>query len=212
VASSGQTIGLHVPGAARDVVQKLVAFLQSRPWIGVIFSAQPVEGAFPLELVNALNAERGPEIMFTFPWTSAPNAFGFPGTDGANTSTGVTGPVAGNASDHGSMSPWTVRNTMLAWGPAFKRGVTVRVPAGNVDVAPTVLTIHGLDASGLDGRVLHEALAGGPDEEQVALETRAHAVEASNGAYRAVLQISEVAGRRYVDKSWRAAQAAMRRR
>jgi len=140
--------------------------------------------------------------MFTFPWTSAPNTFGLQGTDYGNTS-GVTGPVAGNASDHGSMSPWTVRNTMLAWGPAFKRGVTVRVPAGNVDVMPTVLAIHGLGVDGLDGRVLHEALAGGPDEEQVTAETRAHTAQASNGAYRAVLQISEVAGRRYVDKSWR---------
>ena len=56
-------------------------------------------------------------------------------------------------------------------------------------------------ARGLDGRVLVEALAGGPDEEQMAAETRIHTVEA--GAYRAAIQISEVEGRRYVDKSWR---------
>jgi arylsulfatase A-like enzyme len=73
---------------------------------------------------------------------------------------------------------------------------------GNVDVAPTILALLGIDGrDGLDGRVLAEALVGGPDEEQIAVDTRVHTVEA--GAYRAALQISTVDGRRYVDKSWR---------
>jgi arylsulfatase A-like enzyme len=74
-------------------------------------------------------------------------------------------------------------------------------PAGNVDVAPTILALLGLEPDGCDGRVLHEALSGGPDAEQVPVETRVHTVEA--GRYRAALQVSEVDGRRYVDKSWR---------
>jgi len=197
VASSGQAMLLSVKGRALDRVAKIVAFLQSRPWIGVVFTAGGrVEGTLPLALVHADNAERAADILFTFPWTSAPNAFGVPGTDVGDAASSVT-------SDHGSMSPWNVRNTMLAWGPAFKRGVTVRVPAGNADVAPTVLALLGLDAPALDGRVLHEALAGGPDEERLEVETRTHAAEAAGGAYRAVVQVSEVAGRRYVDKGWR---------
>ena len=40
------------------------------------------------------------------------------------------------------MSPWTVRNTFLAWGADFKQGVTVRVPVGNVDIVPTILAIR----------------------------------------------------------------------
>ena len=105
-------------------------------------------------------------------------------------------------SDHGSMSPWNVRNTLLAWGVDFKKGATVRTPVGNVDVTPTILALLGIDGGdGLDGRVLVEALAGGPDEEQMAAETRIHTV--ATGAYRAAIQISEVEGRRYVDKSWR---------
>ena len=54
---------------------------------------------------------------------------------------------------------------------------------------------------GLDGRILVEALADGPDAEHMVAETRVHTVQA--GAYRAALQISEVAGHRYIDKSWR---------
>jgi arylsulfatase A-like enzyme len=84
----------------------------------------------------------------------------------------------------------------------FKRGVTAHTPAGNVDVAPTILALLGIDGGdGLDGRVLAEALASGPDAEQMTAETRVHTVQA--GAYRAAVQISEIAGRRYVDKSWR---------
>jgi arylsulfatase A-like enzyme len=102
------------------------------------------------------------------------------------------------------MSPWNVRNTLLAWGADFKKGTTVHTPAGNVDVTPTILALLGIDGGqGLDGRVLVEALAGGPDGEQMAVETRVHTVEA--GAYRAAIQISEIEGCRYVDKSWRIA-------
>ncbi|HTG13601.1 MAG TPA: hypothetical protein VK746_22600, partial [Candidatus Eisenbacteria bacterium] len=57
------------------------------------------------------------------------------------------------------------------------------------------------DETGLDGRAVSEALDGGPDPEEIAVETRVHIVAA--GAYRAALQISTVDGRRYVDKSWR---------
>ena len=136
--------------------------------------------------------------MLTFPWSSSSNQFGVPGTDRAY----VTGGGRLLVSDHGSMSPWNVRNTLLAWGVDFKKATTVRTPVGNVDVAPTILALLGIDAGhGVDGRVLVEAMAGGPDEEQMAAETRIHTVEA--GAYRAAIQISEVEGRRYVDKSWR---------
>jgi predicted AlkP superfamily pyrophosphatase or phosphodiesterase len=196
IASSGQAIALHVRSA--ELVQKVVAFLQSRPWIGVLFTARGVEGTFPLALVHADHPVRAPDVLFTFPWTSAHNAFGVPGTDVGDAASKVT-------SDHGSLSPWTIRNTLLAWGPAFKRGVVVRVPAGNVDVAPTILALHGLDASGLDGRVLREALVDGPDEEQVPVERRVHVAEAGAGRYRAIVQVSEVEGRRYVDKGWRTA-------
>jgi predicted AlkP superfamily pyrophosphatase or phosphodiesterase len=196
-ATSGQAMALYLKDRASERVRKIVAFLQARPWIGVIFTAQgDVEGAFPLALIHADHPTWAPDVLFTFPWTSARNEFGVPGTDTGDAASKV-------ASDHGSLSPWTVGSTLLAWGPAFKRGTTVRAPAGNVDVAPTVLALHGLDASGLDGRVLREAFADGPDEEQLTVETRAHTAEAAAGRYRAVVQISEVDGRRYVDKGWR---------
>ncbi len=199
LASSGQAVALHVEGHDADRIARLARFVQSREWGGVVFAAHGVEGAFPLELIHVANRERSPDLLFTFPWTSRSNAFGVAGADLANVSAGGA-PYVG---DHGSMSPWNVRNTFLAWGAGFKQGVTVRAPVGNVDVAPTVLALLGITgAGGLDGRVVTEALDGGPDPEQVPVATRVHTV--GSGPYRAALQLSEVDGRGYVDKSWRA--------
>ena len=206
LASSGQAVALHVEGRDGERIERIARFVQSCDWGGVVFTAGPapgdprgaVEGTFSLELIHAANGERGADLLFTFPWTSRPNAFGVPGTDLADVSGGATL----YASDHGSMSPWNVRNTLLAWGVDFKKGATVHAPAGTVDVAPTILALLGIaEGDGLDGRVLDEAIEGGPDEEQIAADTRIHTVEA--GAYRAALQVSVVDGRRYVDKSWR---------
>jgi predicted AlkP superfamily pyrophosphatase or phosphodiesterase len=206
LASSGQAVALHVEDHDPDRLRRIVAFLQSSGWCGVIFTpgskpGEPrgaIEGTFSLELIHLANGERGPDLLFTFPWTSRPNAFGVPGTDTAHVVAGK-GPLT---SDHGSMSPWNVRNTLVGWGAGFKARETVQVPAGIVDVTPTILALLGVDdTDGIDGRVLLEALAGGPDPEQVGVDTRVHTTEA--GSYRAALQISVVDGRRYVDKSWR---------
>ncbi|MGH6689939.1 MAG: alkaline phosphatase family protein [Gammaproteobacteria bacterium] len=206
LASSGQAVSVHVEGHDGERIARIARFVQSREWGGVVFTAAradgdpcgAIEGTFSLELIHVANAERGPDLVFTFPWTSRTSASGVRGTDLAN----VSGGAKLYPSDHGSMSPWNVRNTFLAWGVDFKKRTTVRAAAGNADVAPTILHLLGVaDTGGLDGRVLHEALEGGPDEEQVVGDTRVHTVEA--GEYRAALQVSTVDGRRYMDKSWR---------
>jgi arylsulfatase A-like enzyme len=206
LASSGQAVALHVEGRDAARIARLARFVQTRDWGGVLFTAGraagdvhgAVEGTFSLELIHLAGSERAPDLLVTFPWTSAPSSFGIPGTDLANVTAGGS-PYAG---DHGSMSPWNVRNTFLAWGPHFKQGVTVGTPVGNVDVTPTILALLGIpDADGLDGRVLSEALRDGPDPEQTPVETVTHTSTA--GDYRATIQLSLIDGRRYVDKSWR---------
>ena len=209
LASSGQAVALHVAGGDPDRVARIARLIQAQDWGGVVFTAgkRPgdalgaVEGTFSLELIHAANPERACDLLLTFPWTSHPNAFGVPGSDLAC----VSGGARLYASDHGSMSPWNVRNTLFGWGAGFKRATTVRAAAGNVDVTPTVLALldgaSGAEDSALDGRVLAEALDDGPDPEQVIEETRVH-VAGVNG-YRAAIQVTEVDGRRYIDKGWR---------
>jgi arylsulfatase A-like enzyme len=206
LASSGQAVALHVKDGDAGRITEIARLVQSREWGGVLFSAARgagdprgvIDGTFSLDLIHLANAERRCDLLLTFPWSSDANAFGVPGADLACTSGGARL----YASDHGSMSPWNVRNTCLAWGVDFKRGATAQAPSGNVDVAPTILHLLGIDdRAGMDGRVLAEGLLDGPDSEKIAVQTRTATVEA--GDYRAAIQISEVDGRRYVDKSWR---------
>lgn len=216
LASSSQAVSIHVEGHSRQRIRDVVRYLQEQPWTGAVFTranqhgysggeAAPrgwVPGTFSLELVHLANAERGADIVATFDWSSAKNVFGIPGTDMTLTG-GETGPLEGNASGHGSMSPWTVNNTWLAWGVDFKDGIVNRVPSSNVDIAPTIAALTGLDTDDFDGRVLVEALEGGPDYEKLPLETRTYMTEAHRTDYRAVIQVTEVGHQRYIDKSWR---------
>jgi arylsulfatase A-like enzyme len=213
IASSGQAVALHVKGRGSARIAAVAEFLQKQPWCGVVFTAAKkggaphegtVGGTFSLEYVHLGGHERSPDIVFTFPWSSAQNRHGVRGTEYAQVSgDGKTGPYDGSGASHGGIGPWTVRNTMLAWGPGFKRGAVVRTPTANVDVAPTLLHLLGLPtaASAMDGRVMLEALAGGPDEEQVATEI--HSWHVRDGNYSAILQTSEAGGKRYIDKAWR---------
>ena len=106
VASSGQTMSLHVRDHSPERIGAIVRFLQRQPWVGVLFtlgkpggSGVPVEGRVPgtfaLELVHLANTERGPDIVFTFPWSSAKSPTGLPGLDYTEASaTGPTGRAA----------------------------------------------------------------------------------------------------------------------
>jgi arylsulfatase A-like enzyme len=216
IASSGQTMALHVRDHEPQRIGAIVRFLQRQPWTGVLFTAGkagrggvPTEGrepgTFALELVHLAHAERGPDVVLTFPWNSAKSPFGLPGTD--YTAAARTGPLDGAAGNHGSMSPWTVRNTFLAWGADFKKGATVRTPASNVDLTPTLISLMNLDKEvdlrRFDGRVLDEAFVEGPDEEQVPVQVRTYFAETADSSYRAALQVTELGRQRYVDKSWR---------
>ena len=101
-------------------------------------------------------------------------------------------------SNHGSASPWELRNTLILAGPSFAEGVVSNVPAGKVDLAPTLASILGVDGGGMDGRVLHEALRDGPAPEDV--EAAEDVIETARVAgKRQVLQRSRVDGVTYLD-------------
>jgi len=74
-------------------------------------------------------------------------------------------------------------------------------------VTPTLVALLGLDRDPalprFDGRAIREALAGGPDSEQVPVRTSTYFTTAAEGAYRAAIAVSEVGAERYIDKSWR---------
>lgn len=209
LASNGQSVLVHVKGRVSHRISSIVRFLQAQDWVDVIFTAgrKPgdelgsIPGTFSLELIRQANTSRGPDIVFTLPWRSEVNLFGFAGTHFTE-GEGNTGALVGAASGHGGMSPWLVRNTLILWGPDFKHGATIRAAAGNVDLAPTILALKGVSFEKMDGRVLGEALRDGRDEEQIQSETKILRT-GPVGPYSAAVQVTDVGDHRYIDKGWR---------
>jgi len=103
---------------------------------------------------------------------------------------------------HGSFSRADTFNNMLAEGPDFKSGYVDRAPASNADVAITVAHIMGWQFAGghgtHTGRVLTEALKGGPDatESKSQIRTSAPGI----GGARTVLVYQQFGDHTYFDQ------------
>ena len=206
VATNGGSVIFYTRDGDQETAARLVGWLARQPWCGPILAADrvgPIEGALPASVAN-IDGVRGPDVAISFRWNSEKNEHGYPGHA---YSTGVHSPGEGN---HGSMSRFEMRNTLIARGPAFKQGALSSAPSGNVDIAPTVLRLLDIeDAGGMDGRVLKEALAGGPDPSSVKCVTRRYdaSLPVAGGTYRQSVTVSEAEGVQYVDEGSAAVEA-----
>jgi len=157
IATNGGSDYFYVPDHDATTITNLVRFLQSREEFGAIFVDSrygALAGTLPMSMVNLENATRQnkgqPDVIVSFNWDAEQLVNGLPGIEFES--------FGGNRGMHGSFSPADVHNTLLASGPAFKTGMTVSNPSGNVDVAPTVAQLFGLAMPQADGRILNEAL------------------------------------------------------
>ncbi|VAX29099.1 hypothetical protein MNBD_IGNAVI01-1540, partial [hydrothermal vent metagenome] len=125
IASSGESILLYVKDHDQNMIKKMVELLQSKDWIGAIFTefstdkkskddpVDPygfVDGTFSLDLIHADHPERKPDIFFNFNWTSDENEYGVHGTSFV-----ITKGKAGKLKEkggHGNISPACVNNTL----------------------------------------------------------------------------------------------------
>ena len=80
--------------------------------------------------------------------------------------------------------------------------MTDELPTGNVDVAPTILWILGVQpAENLDGRVLYEAVAGAPVQELKTSEARLLAERNEQGTHwRQYLKFTQLGPHNYLDE------------
>ena len=199
VAHNGGCVSIYVPDHDRNRVGAIAELLMKQRWCGPVFAReapQPVPGTLPLSLVYDQNP-RSPDILMSFSWNGYPNGEGVRGT------VVTAGGLPPGVGEHGSLSPYEIHNVLVAGGPHFKQGTISSVPSGNVDLSPTILRILGLESlQPMDGRALTEALSDGPEPEEVFVATRLHEASTTIGgtAYRQELQVSEVAGTRYLDK------------
>jgi arylsulfatase A-like enzyme len=130
----------------------LVEFLQQSDFAGVIFTKEPMEGTFGL--TQAL-IQRGdaPDVVMAFRWTDLQNQFGVTGEIDADWQR------AAGKGTHATLSRLDMHNMLIAAGPDFKRGQIDDLPSGNIDLAPTILRVLGINPpSQIDGRILSEAM------------------------------------------------------
>jgi arylsulfatase A-like enzyme len=135
-------------------------------------------------------------VMMALRWNAKPNRFGIPGQIMTDSARG-----AGQGS-HATLSEFDVHNILLAIGPDFRRGLMSDVPSGNVDLAPTILHLLGLEPSNkFDGRVLSEALnATAPAVAKITTETSEARRKFREGEWRQHLRISRVGESAYIDE------------
>jgi len=192
VVTLSGSVALYVIGHDEATIRKLVTFLQSSDFAGVIFSRLQVDGTFPLE-AGGINSTHAPDLMVAMRWSSEHNPFGVPGVFVADTL---------KKGAHASLSPFDMHNTLVTCGPDFRSGYNDLLPTGNTDLAPTILWILGMRApQPMDGRILSEALIGldatPPRVEQKTLEATA---EGSSFRWRQYLRFSSVGHTPYFDE------------
>lgn len=182
-------------------IKQMVEWLAQRPWCGLIFTpdgdGDGVEGFVPGTFSQSLaltNHERMPEVAFIMRNDDETDANGIKGGCFYN------GAYPEGGGTHGGMHPKELANIMAASGPFFRKGLNSQLPAGIIDVAPTILHAFGLSRPDtMDGRPLREAMAGDGAAQQEA-ETFTRSVARGDEVQH--LRYSQVGATSYLDRGW----------
>jgi arylsulfatase A-like enzyme len=134
----------------------VVEAIRQLDYVGPVFTRDGRDQTFPLSLVG-LDGPRAPDAVFSFAWSDE-QLGGLPG--------GAVGTHGKLVVDHGTLSPYELRNTLIVHGPDFRTGWQDTAPVGNIDIAPTLTRVLGLkqeqdQGTAFEGRVLSEALRDG---------------------------------------------------
>lgn len=191
LSSSG---GVYVRESDPALIRRIVDWLQGEDWCGPV-STKSGEGT--LKHSDLLwDHPRAPDIGLVLKSHDGENEFGHRG----HTLQNAAYPVGGGL--HGGLHPIELNNWLAIGGDAFRTGEVSSLPAGIVDVLPTVLTLLGTAVPDhVQGRVLAEALAGSAKAETPSAE-RDEIDAAGRGGYSAHLRRSRVGKTAYVDAGW----------
>ncbi|MGZ4963117.1 MAG: alkaline phosphatase family protein [Limisphaerales bacterium] len=192
IASNSGSTMVYVIGNDRKIVGDVVSFLQHWKYTGVIFTRDNIPATFPLKLVH-IDSPEAPDIVISLRWSNGTNRFGVPGTVVTDGTSYKPGQGA-----HVTLCPFDMHNTLIAAGPDFRAGLKSDLPSGNLDVAPTVLHVLGIEPKEkLDGRVLFEALKNSPPDILAAPQTRTRKILMKH--WEQYLEITEFKGVQYFD-------------
>ena len=204
VVGLGGSATFHVIGGDAAVKQKLVNFLQTTDWAGVIFTKDALPGTFALA-ETGIDSASAPDVVVALRWKDETPDRRMPGVAYA------TGMEARQGM-HGTLSRYDMRNTLIAAGPDFKTGFVDNLPSASQDVAPTLAYLLGLTSPAdkqMDGRVLAEALTVRPAEIEenhppaTEIRTAQRKFKTDKGAEKTWsqhLKVTTYAGRKYYDE------------
>jgi len=178
VAANAGSDYLFVPDGNIDTVKAAVASLQGRLQFGAIFVSDKygeVAGTLPMSLIKTENSGNGrsPDIIFSFSFDENVSVAGKLGISYASS--------VNRRGDHGSFARTDTHISLLAHGPDFKSGLYDTLPTANVDIAPTVARILKFSMPDVQGRVLDEALLGGPRVTDYTLLNKTHRSSTKTG-------------------------------
>jgi arylsulfatase A-like enzyme len=196
VVSVGGAVLCYVTGHDERQTEDAVHCLQAQPYTGVIFTRTAMAGTFPLSSAH-IDSPYAPDIVEVLRWTTNASNYGAPGMIYCDASSGVR-----NKGSHATLSPTEMHNTGIAFGPDFIPGMRDTMPTGNIDIAPTILWILGVQPKQkMSGRVLSEALNGSaPPVGAVQTHHEEASWQGDGFVWRQYLDISQVDGVTYYDQ------------
>jgi arylsulfatase A-like enzyme len=165
VAANGGSDLIYLPSYDPELVKRIVDFLARQDYVGGLFvndEYKNVPGALPSSSIRLIGSSLTPTptIAVTF------KTFSTDPKEPIMTGVQITDYVLQHGQGmHGSFGRANTLNFMAAIGPDFKKDFIDQAPISNADIAPTFAQILGLGMTSkgeLKGRVLREALAGGP--------------------------------------------------
>lgn len=143
-----------------EELQALADWFSAQTWCGMLLAKEPLHqqlnNALPLSAVlGSINHDRAPLLAVVPTWTDEVNPDGIQGV------VHYLNAKTENKSYHGSIRNEDMRPFCMGFGPSFKKDYVTSIPAGIIDIAPTVLHMLGVTGeSGFSGRVLFEGLKG----------------------------------------------------
>jgi arylsulfatase A-like enzyme len=214
VANGGSDL-LYVPSKNADVVHETIRTLAQLDYVGGIFvddafcpAASDCPGALPMSAIGLVGSSHVPRPAIVVTYKVF---YKTPGDLQSAAQISDTTLQEGQGM-HGGFGRDQTFNNMAAVGPDFKSNFVDEAPMGNIDIAPTLAKILGIEmpsVGNLKGRVLQEALNSGEAARAGEVKTRVSA-PTQNGV-RTVLEYQEAHGVRYYDRACMIAKDAAQR-
>lgn len=206
---AGNAGGIWLKEPDPELITNIVGWLRDQDWCGPLFTRDGAAGTLTHDHVGIAH-RRASDITLVMAYSGNNNEWGIPGM----TLHDAPYPIGGGC--HGGLSPFELHNFLALSGSAFGQGRTLTLPAGNIDITPTVMDVLGLDApTGIDGRVLKEAYRNGAgDAAMPEVRERIYSSSNSDGpvthlsiselvsSSSAAVGQTDMSSSRYFNKAW----------